>query len=423
MSYINLFSTTSRVEAPYIILTIGDYTFGVYDKTVKNNKLDENGNLYSEYHVTFPNYLTSIDIVKVNGAVNTYTISMVYAMRPGDDPNLIEKIFSSISNTRNIKISYGDYNSPTFAFKEENAIITNITSNLNASNSNIVYNITCVSEALNLTAGKFNFPARYAKPSDVLKELLYSSKYGLLEIFYGMRDKELVQTKGLILSDDKKVQLEAKTNISVFDYINYLTKCMSSITDSGNKLLKNSCYTLTVIDDYKGEFGGPYFKINKISKNVRATNSLDMYEIDIGYPGQNIVTNFTINNNETYSILYNYSGKMNQADYVYRINNEGEVSYIYSPSLSNSNELLKTTEADKNWWSLVTQYPISASLTIRGLLRPAILMSYVKINVYFYGRKHLSSGIYIITKQQDRIDGNGYSSTLTLTRVEGDDNL
>ena len=156
---------------------------------------------------------------------------------------------------------------------------------------------------------------------------------------------------------------------------------------------------------------------------MRSTNSLDMYEIDIGYPGQNIVTNFTINNNETYSILYNYSGKMNQADYVYRINNEGEVSYIYSPSLSNSNELLKTTEADKNWWSLVTQYPISASLTIRGLLRPAILMSYVKINVYFYGRKHLSSGIYIITKQQDRIDGNGYSSTLTLTRVEGDDNL
>ena len=70
----------------------------------------------------------------------------------------------------------------------------------------------------------------------------------------------------------------------------------------------------------------------------------------------------------------------------------------------------------------MTQFPITAVLQIKGLLRPALLMSYVKINCYFYGHKHVSSGLYIITKQQDKIDTAGYRTTLSLTRVSGDEN-
>ena len=66
----------------------------------------------------------------------------------------------------------------------------------------------------------------------------------------------------------------------------------------------------------------------------------------------------------------------------------------------------------------VTQYPISATLTIQGLLRPAQLMTYLRLNVIFPGgHKHISSGLYIITQQQDNIDGNGYRTTLSLTRI------
>ena len=93
---------------------------------------------------------------------------------------------------------------------------------------------------------------------------------------------------------------------------------------------------------------------------------------------------------------------------------------IYAPVLSNSPNLMKTTEADKTWWTSMTQYPISAQVTVKGLLRPAILMSYVKLNVLFFGRKHISSGYYIITKQQDTVDSSGYRTTLYLTRIKGD---
>ena len=92
-----------------------------------------------------------------------------------------------------------------------------------------------------------------------------------------------------------------------------------------------------------------------------------MYEIDVGYSTANIVTSFTIDKHETYSILYNYSQKVEQSDYIYRIDNAGNTEYIYSPMLSNSKQLLKTTEADKSWWTKMTQYPIKATLTIKDI--------------------------------------------------------
>ena len=68
----------------------------------------------------------------------------------------------------------------------------------------------------------------------------------------------------------------------------------------------------------------------------------------------------------------------------------------------------------------MTQNPIKASITLRGLLRPAILMQNIKLNVYFYGRKHVSSGVYIITSQKDSISKNGYSTTLELIKIAQD---
>jgi hypothetical protein len=44
-------------------------------------------------------------------------------------------------------------------------------------------------------------------------------------------------------------------------------------------------------------------------------------------------------------------------------------------------------------------------------------MNYLKVNVWFFGRKHISSGIYLITKQRDTINSGGYRTELTLTRI------
>lgn len=235
-----------------------------------------------------------------------------------------------------------------------------------------------------------------------------------------MRDSNLVAQYGLIAIDDKKVTLEAKVNVSVFEYMNYLVNCMTSISDSDNSLSGRHKYTLTCFDDTTGIFGGPYFKVSKIANNIQEVTSLGTYELDIGFPDADAVINFSINNNSGYAILYNYNEKQAQSNYIYKINNAGEYEYIETSPLLKSKQLFTPSEEYKTWWSQMTQYPLTASVTLKGLLRPSILMSYVKVNVYFYGRKHNSSGTYIITKQQDQINESGYKTTLNLVRIKGE---
>lgn len=412
MAMTNLLSNTARVETPFIGVRIGEYTFGIWEKNVVGS---ENSRIKSR--VRYPNYTTALQVYKVNGAVNTYTLTMKYVIRYGDDPNFLEKVFSSVQKTRDIYFSYGDLSAPAFIYKEEKALITRVRSRVDINTSTITYTINAVSTALTSKANKFYFPKTRDKGSNIIRNLLYDQRYGLLDIFYGMRDVDKVNTEGLIAGGDREIELEEKTT-SVLDYLNYVVNCMSDVTDTDDSILKKSRYTLTINDDITNGFEGPYFKVSKVSSSEREINSLDTYEIDIGYPGDsNAVISFTIEDDETYSILYNYSQDVVVNDYIWRIDNNGNVVSQYSPSISESTLLRKTTEIDRTWWSQMTQYPIKASITIKGLLRPAILMNYIKLNTYFYGQKHISSGNYIITKQVDDISESGYRTILSLTRV------
>ena len=57
-------------------------------------------------------------------------------------------------------------------------------------------------------------------------------------------------------------------------------------------------------------------------------------------------------------------------------------------------------------------------MTIKGLLRPALLMEYVNLNIIYFGKKYVDSGLYIITKQVDNISDRGCRTTLNMTRVD-----
>lgn len=419
MSNLDLLSTTNRVESPFIIVKIGQYSFGGFNKGTVGTKSTDG------YYITdnYPNFVKGLTVQKINGQVNQYTLNMVYAIKSGDDPNFFEKVLSTAQIGGDIIFTYGDWGVPSFIYKEERAIITDVRSRIIHASSTIEYTIRATSVALPLNAGNYIFSKRHAKPSDIIKSILYNSKYGLLDVFPGMFDRDKVAQDGLIASDDKEVDIEAKTNISILDYLNYLVSCMTCITDTDSESLDLSArYMIAVFDDYRGEYGGAYFRVNKISKNAGVDTS-SMYTIDIRYPDKNCVIDFTYDDDRSYAIYYNYNGKVQANNYGYRVNDFGEIEPVYATTLLNSQELFKVTESTKNWWSKVTQYPITASITIKGLLKPAILLTYVKINSYFYGRKHISSGVYIITQQIDSISDAGYRTTLKLTRIAGDNDL
>lgn len=409
MNKANLVSIPTLVESPFIIVTIGGHTFGSYTGSGLQN-------------VEYPNYMKNMAIEKVNGTVNTYTIQMSYQVGIGEDPNLLDKIFSKATKDRKITLKYGDWCAPTQIYKEETGIVTNISTSMNLKSGSIDYTIECVSDAIGLTSETFDFPSVTDTGSNVLLGLLNNQRYGLQSVFTGMKDTNTVLQSGMIASNDKSIKLLAQTNTTVLDYMNYVVDSMTSSSYTDTSKLPDSNYYLTIHDDVNNSYGGTYFKVTEVSSNVKNTNSLDTYEIDVNYPGDNFVTDFSINNTQSWAILYEYSGKLNQQKYSYKIDNDGNMITTYAPSLVRS-QLSGELSATKNeWWAKMTKFPIEATLTIKGLVRPAILMTYVKLNVWFNGGiKHTSSGLYIITKQVDQLDSSGYKTTLTLLRVGGDE--
>lgn len=423
---IDLLSNQARIQVPWVKVTIGNYTFGVYDKNTKALVSDEKNVYLTAFNVEYPNYIQNLKVTKVNGQINKYQLGISYPITQFDDPNFFEKVFSAGSKGREIIFSYGDASNPGFLYKEEKAIITKIGQTFVLDSSRIDYTIEATSAATLQTPGGMNFigSGQKVKPSDEIKKLFKANK-ALQNIFTGMRPGDV---DDFVAGDDKAVVLETKENINALDYVNYLVGCMQPA--DAPEGLPTANYILTIHDNAATnneskpgnsdqQNNGPFFKVTKIDKKVDKDGA---YTLTVGYNTSTIVTNFSLENNENYALYYEYQNEVTPKQYVRRLNNKGEWEDTYAPTITANPQLKRSTAANENWWKLITAYPINASVTMMGLLRPATLMQYVRLNVVFPGgHKHISSGLYLVTKQEDSIDNNGYKTTLGLTKIAGDD--
>lgn len=407
----SLLSDTVRVSAPFVKVDIGGYSFGVYEEREK--AIGKNG-IWRNVSAKYPNYIQSLNVKKINGTVNTYTLNFIYPITKDSDPNFFEKVFSRASSDRKITFTYGDSMLPEDVYANESALITQVTSTVDINNARINYNVTAIGDTAVSLASQFSWGAIRGKPSEIICSLIDNNQYHLKEIFYGMKNRNPFE---FIDSDDKIVNVPAVTNKPIMDYISTLVSYMVPTSMAENEVIQNTLYTLATYEDTTGKYGGPYFEVRKMQKGT----SICSYVVDIGYPSAMIVENFSVKTNNNWSIFYDYNKEASSTDYVRRLNSKGELEYIYNPQLTNGRFDLE--ENDKTWWTKMTEFPIEATMTIRGLLRPAILMSYLKINVWFYGHKHIYSGIYLITGEEDSIGTDGYHTTISLIRVQGDEEM
>ena len=148
----SLLSSPVLIQTPVIQVKIGEYDFGVYSKNKKG---------YSQY----PNYIQSLEIQKINGQVNTYTLVLNYPITEDSDPNYFEKVFSSVSVSRKIQFTYGDASAPNFLYKKEEGIITRVKSNFQLESAAIIYTVSAVSQAALGLSGGYSFQATKKKPS------------------------------------------------------------------------------------------------------------------------------------------------------------------------------------------------------------------------------------------------------------------
>jgi hypothetical protein len=417
----SLLSSQARIQVPWVKVTIGDYTFGIFDEKTKAWGKDQM-DFYQPFSVQFPQYIQSLEVTKINGQVNKYTLRINYPITQYDDPNFFEKVFSSVSRTRKIIFTYGDAETPAYVYKNEEAIITKVQQSFNLQSSVIIYTVAAVSSAALQTDGNITvLGGMKVKPSDEIKKLFKNNK-SLQNTFTGMSIADL---DTLIAGDDMEVEVESKRNISVIDYINYLAGCM--IPQGSAPGLSKEIYIMTIYDDSitsaerSMSKKGPYFKVTKVSTVM---DREDAYEIDIGINTSTIVRSFEIEANENYSMYYEYQNLAHPENYARRLNDDGVFEDIYAPTSMIREDKSGISSSDQVWWTKATQFPINATIQIQGLIRPATLMQYVKLNVIFPGgRKHLASGLYIVTRQIDNIGPNGYATNLGLTRIKGDSSM
>lgn len=415
---LSLLSSQARIQVPWVKVTIGDYTFGIFDEKTKSWGKKQSG-FYDQFSIQYPQYIKSLEVIKINGQVNKYTLAIDYPITQHDDPNFFEKVFSSVSRSRKIVFTYGDAETPAYIYKNEEAIITGVTQTFNLAGSSITYTIKAVSSAALTTDGSITVPGRTAKPSEEIKKLFKSNK-SLQSTFTGMN---IAKLDSFIAGDDMEVEIESKQNISAIDYLNYLTSCM--IPSGSGTGLSKEIYILTIHDDSITNSNkslsknGPYFEVRKASTIMEHG---DAYEIDIGINTSTIVREFTVDKSENYSIYYEYQEKAHPEDYVRRINGDGNWEDVYAPTRLMRTNKYDTKATDRTWWTKATQFPISAALQVQGLLRPANLMQYVRLNIIFPGgNKHILSGLYIVTRQVDNLSASGYATNLSLTRIQGED--
>ena len=178
----SLLSSGARVQVPWIKVTIGNYTFGVYSR-VGIEKKNDSDFYQSTYHVQYPNFVQSLDITKINGQVNQYTLALSYPVTQTDDPNFFEKVFSSVSKTRKIVFSYGDMSMPTYIYREEEALITKIQTQFDLRSGVINYTVSAVSSAALNAGSNWVFQGGNFRPSERIKEMLNMACKSYLQVW------------------------------------------------------------------------------------------------------------------------------------------------------------------------------------------------------------------------------------------------
>lgn len=391
----NLASYPNLVEAPYIEINLNGIMIGGYGG-------DED---------KYPNHVASMEISKINGRINQYRINLIHQVRAGEDPNFIDSLLSRTGIRNKVKIMYGDSAYGAF-FKEDEAYITNVTYSESVQSSAIAYTIEAVSSVGLMQQAYFNFPAVSAKPSSEIIKMLYENKgtsTQLLSLLGGMKDKQDTLGSGLIPTDDDEIMIPGGQDMSLQERLMQLVSYMHDSTSP------TSNYFLSFEDD--GE-SGSFFKITKVNKTNATTDTIlkNCYYVDVGYPGNAYVTGFTLDNDVYWPIFYKYSDSI--SSYNYDIDYEGNLIATKVNPLTISNKYQAPDVSKMNWWDFVTNYPVSATLTIKGLMKPVSLMENIYVYAQFYGKQDLSTGLYSIIGQHDSIGPNGYTTTLQLLRVQ-----
>lgn len=246
-------------------------------------------------------------------------------------------------------------------------MITNVSTSVDFANYTIAYVVKCTSNAVSIAGLTYYFPKKVAKPSSLIWNLVsHGNNYGLHEAFPGLFTDNTSKSDlytALANLGDKAVTIEAQENMNPVSYISYLVSCM--VPEGTKDGITTAAYYMNVLDNSKGTT----FTVNRIDAGCAIPDNYNVYEVDIGYPdlnnNSNVIYSFGLNNDSSWSLLYNYGSQTDLSDTIYKIDDTGSLFTEKSQNMFTRNKTYTQSSKQMAWWSNMTQFPVTATLKLK----------------------------------------------------------
>lgn len=140
-------------------------------------------------------------------------------------------------------------------------------------------------------------------------------------------------------------------------------------------------------------------------------------------PGANLVQGFRTDYKGSISMA---TVNSNKDDKAYSMDSENKIvtsqAHYWQDTTSGDNAS-EDMARQSNIWLMGTQYSYTATLRTVGVPYDIPIGTYIKVVSVLNDQNHHTSGIYMVTKTEDTIDGNGYITVWSLIKICGLNNI
>lgn len=393
--------------APFIEFYVGDLRMSTFDK------LD---------------YFMQMDMTYAGtgvGSANQFSISIAYVPKPNQDPNLIDKALDGVTAKHlpcRLRYGYSGIKGYNLISQEYECEVLGYTVSLR--DSIIYYNITGVSYAMTLREKRYNFPAiPNLNPISFIKVLfngISASSFVSSMIkpvfdlkvsgdFYGDYKIEIADNAS---SYAEPMEFNAVQDVTVFQYLDTL---LLNIQDTDDP---NAIYWYS-LSDVRGK---KTITIHRTTVQVTSSQYNDfktLFVFDWGGNHQNNKTNNLVKAFET-----EFKGELNIAtsdeiiETRYGIDSSGnDVQIEGLEELVVGDYMKQDNTVTTRTWAKSLDWAYNASMELEGIPADIPIGAVIEVNPMFYGQKHHTAGLYMITGAKCNITSGGFSTNLNLFKI------
>lgn len=372
-------------------------------------------NLYGNH----ANYMLSLENVKNgSGCVNSFTVSIAYVPKFGDDPDLIDKALSFSDRKCTLQYGYG-----VDDFHTDEYVGQILDYSVEIRNNMLYYTITGYSSITPLIDSKLSFDAidstadsESRRPTVVAKNAIekYLTEYKISDY------KVVVDDNVKDLAEDS---IEAASDISLFDYVSSILKLARDETQPNTEeveLNERITYTYT-ISDYNNS-SGKSINITKIDPSEEQSIKIIFNWMD---KNDNLVIDFKTDFSGAILLNRNYVTQDGVSVDKYTINEKGEAEKVTTKVKESSYTSGSTSDKDASstsyTWAEAVQHSYTATLSLVGIPCEIPLGTIIEVVPLIYGKPHHTQGRYMVTKTTDTLDSSGFRTTLEMFKLNAEE--